>query len=697
VQKKENYSPGNKKFPGLDDVLIKTFPKTAEGNILYYIAIAFSIFQTGIASHLIEITGQLQLSTHVGFLGLLCFPLVNALKNKSILYKIIGWALAFLSVAVALYQIIEYKDLIIRSGEPTALDIMFGTFALIVVFVASYVTMGPALSIISGLFLAYGIFGNYLPGLLQHRGYGLGQIIEHITYGTEGIYGIPTYVSSTYIFLFILFGSFLERAGVIKLFTDVSLGLVGHKLGGPAKVSIISSSLMGTISGSGIANVVTTGQFTIPLMKRFGYSASFAGGVESTSSMGGQIMPPVMGAVAFIMAETLELEYYQVVKAAIVPAILYYLSTFWMVHLEAGKKNLVGLPKEELPSALNAIKTRWYLILPLIVLVFLLFNGYTPLYSGTIGLFLTTFLILGTSVAQGFSNKFIRYIFWIFLGIASSGFFEFGNPVVAIILAILIFWNFFKSGGRATLLNCRDALADGAKTALPVGIACSVVGVIIGILTLTGAASTVAQVIIQIGKTSLFLSLFLTMIMCLILGMGIPTIPNYIITSAVAGPALFELGVPLIVSHMFVFYFGILADLTPPVALACFAAAPIAKESGFKISLQAVRVALAGFLIPYMAVYSPALMLQGYDGSNLPWFILSFLFILTKAVVAILFLGAAVIGFVKEKLNFYERIFCAVIACFLIVALPLTDEIAAGLIATFFALNWFKKRKNKMQ
>ena len=697
MQKKENYSPGNKKSPGLGDVLIKSFPKTAEGNILYYIAIAFSIFQTGIASHLIEITGQLQLSTHVGFLGLLCFPLVNALKNKSILYKIIGWALAFLSVAVALYQIIEYKDLIIRSGEPTALDIMFGTFALIVVFVASYVTLGPALSIISGLFLAYGIFGNYLPGLLQHRGYGLGQIIEHITYGTEGIYGIPTYVSSTYIFLFILFGSFLERAGVIKLFTDVSLGLVGHKLGGPAKVSIISSSLMGTISGSGIANVVTTGQFTIPLMKRFGYSASFAGGVESTSSMGGQIMPPVMGAVAFIMAETLELEYYQVVKAAIVPAILYYLSTFWMVHLEAGKKNLVGLPKEELPSALNAIKTRWYLILPLIVLVFLLFNGYTPLYSGTIGLFLTTFLILGTSVAQGFSNKFIRYIFWIFLGIASSGFFEFGNPVVAIILAILIFWNFFKSGGRATLLNCRDALADGAKTALPVGIACSVVGVIIGILTLTGAASTVAQVIIQIGKTSLFLSLFLTMIMCLILGMGIPTIPNYIITSAVAGPALFELGVPLIVSHMFVFYFGILADLTPPVALACFAAAPIAKESGFKISLQAVRVALAGFLIPYMAVYSPALMLQGYDGSNLPWFILSFLFILTKAVVAILFLGAAVIGFVKEKLNFYERIFCAVIACFLIVALPLTDEIAAGLIATFFALNWFKKRKNKMQ
>ena len=693
MQTIEKFSPGNKRSTGLDDVLIKSFPATFEGNTLYYIAVIFSLFQVGIASHLIEITNQLQLSTHVGFLGLLCFPLIAALKNKQIIYKIIAWTLASLSVAVAAYQIIEYKDLIIRSGEPTFVDIVFGFIALVVVFSAAYVAIGPALPIISGLFLLYCIFGNYLPGILQHRGYELKQIIEHITYGTEGIYGIPTYVSSTYIFLFILFGSFLERAGVIKLFTDVSLGLVGHKLGGPAKVSIISSSLMGTISGSGVANVVTTGQFTIPLMKKFGYSPAFAGGVESTSSMGGQIMPPVMGAVAFIMAETLELQYYEVVKAAIIPAVLYYLSAFWMVHLEAGRKNLVGLPKEELPSAFHAIKTKWYLIIPLLVLIFLLFNGYTPLYAGTIGLFLTTFLILGTSIAHGFSNNFIRTVFWIFLGIAASGFFKYGNQVVGIILLILILWNFFRTGGKATLLSCRDALAEGAKSALPVGIACSVVGVIIGTLTLTGAASTVAQVILEIGKTSLFLSLFLTMIMCLILGMGIPTIPNYIITSAVAGPALYELGVPLIISHMFVFYFGILADLTPPVALACFAAAPIAKESGFKISLQAIRVAIAGFVIPYMAVYSPALMLQGYDGENFIMFAFSVLYILAKAIIAILFLGAAVIGFVNKKISIYERIFCAVIAGFLIAALPITDEIAAGLIAIYFLAGWFKKRK----
>ena len=693
----DNLSPElSKKSTGLKNIISNSFPKTTEGKILYYIAVIFSLFQVGIASHLIEITGQLQLSTHVGFLGLLCFPLIALSKQKKLFFRILAWMLAMLSVAVAIYQIVEYEALILRSGDPTSLDIIFGIIALIVVFTASFVTMGPALPIISGLFLLYCFFGNYLTGVLQHRGYDISQIIEHITYGTEGIYGIPTYVSSTYIFLFILFGSFLERAGVIKLFTDVSLGLVGHKLGGPAKVSIISSSLMGTISGSGVANVVTTGQFTIPLMKKFGYSPSFSGGVESTSSMGGQIMPPVMGAVAFIMAETLEIQYYQVVKAAIIPAILYYLSAFWMVHLEAGKKNLVGLPKEQLPSAYQAIKLNWYLIIPLVVLVFLLFRGYTPLYSGTIGLFLTTFLILGTAISQGFSNYFIRIIFWIFLGFIASGFFKFGNSMIAIILLILIVWNFLKSDGRTVLLNCRDALAEGAKTALPVGIACSVVGVIIGTLTLTGAASTIAQIILEIGEKSLFLSLFLTMIMCLILGMGIPTIPNYIITSAVAGPALYELGIPLIVSHMFVFYFGILADLTPPVALACFAAAPIAKESGFKISIQAVRVAIAGFLIPYMAVYSPTLMLQNYQDQSLIIFLMSFCFILAKAMVAILFLGATVIGYMQRDLNLFERVFCLIIACFLITALPITDEIAGILIVVYFVMNWLKTKKNKL-
>ena len=695
MDKKIN-STGNNLSVELIDPLIEKFPLNLEGKILFYIAIAFSSFQLLTAAHIIDVPSQILRSVHVGFLGLLGFPLVLAIKKKNIFFKIIGWCIALVSVAVATYQIIEYKPLILRSGDPIPMDIVFGVLALVVVFGVSWVIMGIALPIICGVFLLYCLFGNNLSGLFQHRGYDFKTVIEHMTYGTEGIYGVPTYVSSTFIFLFILFGSFLERAGMIKLFTDVSLGTVGHTTGGPAKVSIVSSGLMGTISGSGVANVVTTGQFTIPLMKKFGYRSAFAGGVEATASMGGQIMPPVMGAVAFIMAETLGVEYFEIVKAAIIPALLYYFSAFWMVHLEASKRNLIGLPKNELPSAIKAIKEKWFLVLPLLVLIYLLFAGYTPLYSGSIGLILTAFLILGSSIALGFSSKIIKIIFWIILGFTASLFFKLGADVIKIILVILLLWNFFSKGGRETLLSCRDALAEGAKTALPVGVACAVVGIIIGTLTLTGIASSIAGLVIDVGKTSIFLSLVLTMFISLILGMGIPTIPNYIITSAVVAPALLKLGVPLIVSHMFVFYFGILADLTPPVALACFAAAPIAKESGFKISIQAVRVAIAGFLIPYMAVYSPTLMLQNYQDQSLTIFLVSFIFILAKAIVAILFLGATVIGYMKRDLNLLERVFCLIIACFLITALPITDEIAGILIVIYFFMNWLKTKKNKL-
>ena len=594
---------------------------------------------------------------------------------------------------MATYQIVEYKPLILRAGDPIQMDIVFGVLALLVVFGVSLVIMGIALPIICGVFLLYCLFGNHLSGLFQHRGYDFKTVIEHMTYGTEGIYGVPTYVSSTFIFLFILFGSFLERAGMIKLFTDVSLGTVGHTIGGPAKVSIVSSGLMGTISGSGVANVVTTGQFTIPLMKKFGYRSAFAGGVEATSSMGGQIMPPVMGAVAFIMAETLGVEYFEIVKAAIIPALLYYFSAFWMVHLEASKRNLIGLPKNELPSAIKAIKEKWFLVLPLVVLIYLLFAGYTPLYAGSIGLILTAFLILGSSIVLGFSSKTIKILFWIILGFTASLFFKLGADVIKITLVILLLWNFFSKGGRETLLSCRDALAEGAKTALPVGVACAVVGIIIGTLTLTGIASSIAGLVIDVGKTSIFLSLVLTMFISLILGMGIPTIPNYIITSAVVAPALLKLGVPLIVSHMFVFYFGIMADLTPPVALACFAAAPIAKESVLKISFEAIKVAMAGFVIPYMAVYSPELMLQGYDGNNLINYVFSVFYICIKVILAILFWGITVIGYFYKDLNFFERFVTFLVPFLLIITLPLTDQIAFFLIAVILIYNWFKKKK----
>ena len=312
----------------------------------------FSLFQIVTAAHLISLPSQIVRGFHVGFLLVLTFPLIAASRNAGPALKALAWLLAIGGFGVAIYQYVEYAPLILRAGDPTSADLIVGVVALATLFIGSWLIMGPALPIICGAFLAYCFFGQYLPSPLNHRGYDFAQVIDHMAYGTEGIYGIPVLVSSTYIFLFILFGSFLERAGMIKLFTDVSLGLVGHSQGGAGKVAVISSGLMGTISGSGVANVVTTGQFTIPLMKRFGYSSAFAGGVEATASMGAQLMPPVMGAVAFIMAETLGVEYIEIVKAAIIPAALYFASAFWMVHLEAGKRGLYVLPKNELPSPL---------------------------------------------------------------------------------------------------------------------------------------------------------------------------------------------------------------------------------------------------------------------------------------------------------------------------------------------------------
>lgn len=674
--------------------LAGAFPPSVEGRLLFWIAFGFSVFQIATAAHLIDLPSQVTRAIHVGFLVALAFPLLAVGRRLPPALRAAAWALGATGFAVAVYQWIEYTPLLLRAGDPLPIDLAVGILALATVFLAAYGIMGPALPIIAGAFLLYCLLGQYLPAPLDHRGYDVAQVIDHMAYGTEGIYGIPVFVSSTYIFLFILFGAFLEKAGMIGLFTDVAMGLVGHARGGGAKVAVVSSGLMGTISGSGVANVVATGQFTIPLMKRFGYRPAFAGGVEATASMGGQIMPPVMGAVAFIMAETLDVPYYEVVKAAIIPAILYFASAFWVVHLEAGKHNLLGLPRSELPSVTAALRKRWYLLLPLAALVYLLFSGYTPLFAGTVGLALTVLLILGGSIALGMRSTALRSVFWLCLGVVAAAFLQWGMTVIAAAVAALILWNAASRGGRATLALCRDSLADGAKTALPVGVACTIVGIIIGTMTLTGAANTFGQFIVSVGDQSLFLSLLLTMLTCLLLGMGIPTIPNYIITSSIAGPALLKLGVPLMVSHMFVFYFGILADLTPPVALACFAAAPIARASGLKISFEAIKVATAGFVIPFMAVYTPALMLQ--DGGPLSealGYPVAVAYIVFKTTLAIGLWGAAVIGYLRTGMLLWERVVATVAAFCLIAALPVTDEIGFALAALAIGAHLWRQRR----
>ncbi|WXL25853.1 TRAP transporter permease [Ectopseudomonas mendocina] len=650
---------------------------------LFVVALLFSIYQI-VTAAFHPVSSQVLRAGHVGFLLLmvyLCYPA----KGSDRPWQPLAWVLGLAGMATAFYQWYFEADLVQRSGDLTQMDLIVGITLTVLVFEAARRVMGIALPLICALFLAYGLFGEYLPGDLAHRGYGFDQIVNQLAFGTEGFYGTPTYVSATYIFLFILFGAFLEQAGMIKLFTDFAMGLFGHKLGGPAKVSVVSSALMGTITGSGVANVVTTGQFTIPLMKRFGYRPAFAGAVEATASMGSQIMPPVMGAVAFIMAETINVPYVEVAKAALIPALLYFGAVFWMVHLEAKSNDLKGLPKEQCPSAWAAVKERWYLLIPLLVLVYLLFSGRTPMFSGTVGLALTAIVILGSAIILQVSSTWLRMIFWILLGVVCAAFFQLGIGVVFGVIAALVVACWFVKGGGETLRACLYALVEGARHAIPVGIACALVGVIIGVVSLTGIATTFAGYILAIGQNNLFLSLVLTMLTCLVLGMGIPTIPNYIITSAIAAPALLDLGVPLIVSHMFVFYFGLMADLTPPVALACFAAAPIARENGFKISLWAVRIAAAGFVVPFMAVYDPALMMQGDSWT-------ATLYMLIKTAFAIGLWGMAVVGFLSVRLAWWERLLAFAAGVSLILAMPVSDELGFALGIVLIAQHIWRAR-----
>ncbi|WP_119678421.1 TRAP transporter permease [Indioceanicola profundi] len=670
---------------------------TTTGWVIFIIAVLFSIFQIYTASYT-PLSSLVTRALHVGFLLLLTFALSASLKKRGGSGYWFDWLLGIAGFGVAMYQLIFEQDLYLRSGLPNTTDIIIGCISLVLVFEAARRIMGLALPLICAAFLAYCLFGQYAPGAIRTRGYDFEQVIEYMSYGTEGIYGIPIFVSSTYIFLFILFGSFLERAGMIRLFTDFSMGTVGHTQGGPAKVAVVSSGLMGTINGSGVANVVTTGQFTIPLMKRFGYRPAFAGAVEATASMGGQIMPPVMGAVAFIMAETINVPYVEVVKAALIPALLYFGTVLWMVHLEAGRLGLHGMNKAELPNPWKAVVQNWYLLIPLGMLVYLLFSGYTPLFAGTMGLGLTVLLIFGSTIASWLGVMAYRVIFWIALGVAASAFFQFGITAIYLLIGLLIVVSFVKPGGRMTLRDAIDSLAEGARNALSVGVACALVGVIIGTMTLTGLGSNFVRVIVSLGGESLILSLILTMLTCLVLGMGIPTIPNYIITSSLVGPALLELGVPLMISHMFVFYFGIMADLTPPVALAAFAASPIARASGLVIGLNCMRIAIAGFVVPFMAVYTPALMLQ--DGGPLAeaigyWPAVAYVVI--KAVLAVGLWGAAAIGFLLTRLAWWERIWATVAAFMMIVALPITDELGFALAAGFIGWTWWRSRSQRTE
>lgn len=579
-------------------------------------------------------------SIHVAAILVLAFalypPLKNATRTKVPFYDLI---LIGLAVATSVYVIVNYIDIVNRAGNPTTMDVVFGAILVVLVIEAARRLTGWALPALAILFILYALFGRNMPGIFRHRGYSVDHVINFLYLTTEGVYGTAIGVSASYIFLFVLFGAVLQKSGMGQFFNDFALSLAGQTRGGPAKVAVIASGFLGSINGAAVANVVTTGAFTIPLMKKVGYKARFAGAVEATASVGGQILPPIMGASAFIMAETLGIPYTQIAIAAIIPALLYYLAIIAQVHLRATRAGLKGISRENLPQVKEVLKERGHLLIPLLFLIYMLFfSGRTILYSALLTIILT------------------------------------------VITAEL------RPATRMTPKEVLEALELGAKTAVSVAVACASVGIIVGVVTLTGFGVKLAHAIVAFGGGSIILSLVLTMIASIILGMGLPSIPTYIITSTMAAPALGELGVEPLVAHMFVFYFGLFANITPPVALASFAAAGISGDDPMKTGFQSMRLALAGYLIPFMFVLNPAMLLQDTD-----W--VGAISVTLTAIFGVLMLAVAIEGHLMVEVPWAVRLLFFVSGLTMMTPDTLTDLVGVALaaVAVIFVAGKAKK------
>jgi TRAP transporter 4TM/12TM fusion protein len=497
----------------------------------------------------------------------------------------------------------------------TSADMIFGTILVAIVLEATRRVIGLALPLTALVFLAYGLFVAKLAPM---------AMLDQLYMTTEGIFGIPLAVSATYVLIFVLFGSFMERTGTGQLFMDFAMALTGHTAGGPGKVSVVSSSLFGTISGSAVANVMVDGPIAIPLMKRSGFPPHFAAGVEATASTGGQIMPPIMGAAAFVMAEFLAVSYGQVIIWALIPAILYYLACFAAVHFEAKRRGLVGMPRAELPQLGQVLRERGHLFIPVLIILVVMYSGYSaPLaaLAGTLACF----------------------------------------PVAALRAS---------TRGSVTLPNIIAACADGARNALPVALACASAGIIIGVVTLSNLGIVFTQFVVGLSRDTLLLALVLTMLAGIVLGMGMPTTPAYIIMTALLVPAIIKLGVVTPAAHMFAFYFAILSAITPPVALAVYAAAGIAKSDLWRSGWAAVKIGAAGFIVPFMFVYQPALLMIG-DWPTVLW---SF----ASASVGVILFAAGLHGYFLGPALLWQRALLLVGGLGLIDPGVTTDIVGAG-------------------
>jgi len=572
-------------------------------------------------------------SLHVSMILILAFAMYPATKKAS--RKIIAWydyILIALSAAVPLYMWLDYFNIINRAGKPNSMDVIIGTLLTLLVLEATRRGCGMALPILGVIFILYSLMGTKqglipvnIPGIFLHRGYTWQKLMSHFFANTEGIYGSSVNVASTYIFLFIAFGEIMNKCGMGKFFNDIANALAGGSKGGPAKVAVVASGLLGMINGAAVAVVVTTGSFTIPLMKKTGYDNEFSGAIVATGSVGGQLMPPVMGAAAFIMAETLGIKYSTLLVSAIIPAVIYYMGILLQIQMRAEKMGMQGTPKDQLPKVGEVMKEYGHLAIPLVFLIYMLF------FSGKTVIMAAFYTILFT-----------------------------------IVVAQL------RPNTRMSLNDIIDAMVASAKSTVSVAIACACVGIIVGVCSITGFALNMASTIIQIGGQSLMFTLMFTMVTCMILGMGLPSIPSYIITSTIAAPALVTLGIPPIAAHMFCFYFAMFANLTPPVALAAFAAAGIAGGSPMKTGWASVKLALAGFILPYMFVYNTELLLLDTP-------IAKGIQVAITAAIGVFLISVAVEGFLFRKVNAVLRILCFAGAYLLIDSGLITDIIGIAI------------------
>jgi TRAP transporter 4TM/12TM fusion protein len=606
--------------------------------------------------------GVLQRSVHLALTLALCFlfyPAVRSARQPALpWYDLI---LAGLGAYAALYITIHHEALLNRVGRPEPMDTATGILLLVLVLEATRRAVGLWLPAITCLFVLYAFVGPWMPELFSHRGYSVKRVIGHLYLTTEGIFGIPLGVSSTFVFAFVLFGAILERTGAGEYLIRVAFSLVGHTRGGPAKVSVVASAFMGTITGSSIANTATIGSMTIPLMKRVGFKPEVAGGIETAAGGNGQLMPPVMGAAAFVMAEWLRIPYLEIAKAAALPAIVDQLALLGAVHLLALKHGIRGLPRTGLPRFLPTFLSGIHYLIPVAVLLYyLIVKEYTPLTAASYAILGAVVMFVLSSAVQGARGRPIIP--------GQEGL----PPGVAPALV--------ETGLRLT-----QAFYMGARNMASVAATCACAGVIVGIVTLTGVGLNLSSIVVDLSAGNLYLGLFLTMIACLVLGMGVPTTPTYIIMATLTAPALVAVGkangveIPIIAVHLFVFYFGILADDTPPVGLAAYAAAGIARADPIRTGWRAFTLDMRTFLLPYMFITAPAMLLIDTTFAEALW-------IFVTATVGMYGLAAGMQGFLITEARWYERMVLFVCAVCLVKPGLYTDIVGLSGFAAVYLL-----------